>query len=212
MKKKKYLIITVSWALLIAASVYINTPPAVTDIPLKSPFVYFPFEMGEWKGKEVIGPHFFVNSTADDTLTREYENKEGVKVRLYMAYFNDMDSNTRIPSIRAIWWEEGFTVKELGDEKVTGSPDVFLKGMMTSYGDRRYFCLYCYRLGDEYITERSRFKLMTSVNSMLKRSDNALAFEVTAELTTDDPEGAMEAAREFSREVFSLLVSEFLPE
>ena len=124
MKLRLHPIDVISWFMILCAIVCINFMPSARPVSLKKPFIYFPFKIGEWEGREKPVLDRIVDMLgADDIIQREYTNKKGDKCELYFSYYEytnfELTEGRKSPHIPEVCWVGGgWIFKELGQEEM----------------------------------------------------------------------------------------------
>jgi len=217
MKAPKSTIIFLSWSILIFAIIYIQFNQGFTPVALKKQFIYFPFEIGQWRDKEKSGSDYLITQlSADDILTREYENNEGEKFELYFSYFEFTKEKKGPHPPQLCWVGSGWAFKSLGDENLIldckGCPQVVIKKILATKGNKRILLLYCYRGNNKYFADFLKFRAVSVIDSTIKRRSSAFTLQLSAPLLEgEDLEKKEKQMKDFLVKVFSILEADFLP-
>jgi len=212
---KNTIIVFFSWLILALAIIYINFIQGVRPAPLKKSFIYFPFEIGEWRDKEKTGSDYLITALgADDILIREYEDREGEKLELYFSYFQfTKKGGPHAPQL--CWVGSGWSFQDLGEERLTldckNCPQVVLKKILASKEDKKILLFYCYRINKKYFSDFFKFRAASVFNSIVKRRNNSFTLQLSMQLDGKDLEKEESKMREFLLKVFSVLETDFLP-
>lgn len=215
MMSRKVLIIIASWAFLVLGIFYIYFVPVTVPVPIERSFIYFPFEIDGWEGEEVVPPEKFIPLGADEVLRREYHNASGEKVHLYITYFSYVDESRNTPSLRSIWQEGGWHLKDLGVGEtmldISGISPVITGEMIAEKGDKKMLIFYSYRINGKYVVSRGEFKFLTALDSVFKRHTGTFTLEVYSEAGGESLNAEREALKGFLSKVLSILEEDFLP-
>ncbi len=216
MKLSKTIIILASWLILIASILYINFIPEGKPVPLRKAFLYFPFELGEWQGKEQTSSDYLATYLgADDILIREYKNKEGEKVELYLAYFEYTKKDKTPHAPQLCWVGSGWSFKSLGDEMIIlndeKSPRVPLKKILAQKNGSKILMFYSYRINRRYVADLLEFRIINVLDSIVKRRNSAFTFQLSAKPGGESLDKKEKLLTDFLQEALSALEEEFLP-
>ena len=216
MKLSKNTIVFISWIVLLAAIIYLNFLHGVVPVPLKKPFLYFPYEIGQWKDKEKPSSNYLITALgADDITVREYENKDGEKLELYFSYFEYTQEKKAPHAPQLCWVGSGWEFKSLGEEKLTLNclkcPQVSIRKILAQKEDYKILLFYCYRANKEYVSDFSKFRSIIVRDSMLKRRNSAFTLQLSSDVNGEGLEKKEELMKDFLLQVFPILETEFLP-
>jgi len=216
MKLRNIFIVSTSWLILICGILLINFMPSVIPVPLKKSFIYFPFEIGEWEAKEKKGPDYFLATLgADDAVLREYTNKDGDKIELYMAYFNYVKEGRTPHAPQLCWVGAGWSFKDLGCESYRSNIDrdswVSAKKILARKEEKDILLFYCYKIGNKYVVDLAEFRILAACGSILKRKSNAFTLQLTSETDSENFLAKEKLMDEFLSKALSILDADFLP-
>ena len=216
MKQSKSIIIFSAWFIVAVAVVYVHFAQNVTSVPLKKPFLYFPFEIEGWKDREKSNSDYLISALgADDVLVREYENKEGEKLELYFSYFNFTNKGKAPHAPQLCWVGSGWAFKDLGVEVIqpacAGCPAVAIKKILAEKKDASVILFYCYRANREYVADFTRFRGLIVRDSLVKRKNSAFTLQLSSPADKYSVQAKAQVMRDFLTQVFSILEKDFLP-
>ena len=219
---KKTTITIICWLILIAAILYaynfqLISKKVTTErkIPLKKPFIYFPFEINGWAGKEqIITDNVFRLLKPSDILMRQYENKEGEKVDLFFAFFENLqDRGPHAPQI--CWIGHGWSFKGLGIEKIkldcSNCPEIqFNKILATKDGDT-LLLFYFYRVNKNYFANLGKAIGLANLNAFLKGKGAIFTLQLNTPVNNINVASKEKLLKDFLIKITTLLETEYLP-
>lgn len=213
-----YIIVGTAWMILVFTIFYVNSVSRIEPVPLRQKLLYFPFDIGDWKGKERVQSEFLLSYLgADDGLVRAYKNPSGDEFELYMSYF-DYTKQHRAPHAPQLCWiGGGWSFKDLGnreiDTGVKNAPSVIVKRILATKKDTGALLIYSYRTDDRYTIDMSQFRALLVKDSILKKKNNAFTLQLSANMSGDDEdyERKLDEMQSFLRRTFNILESDFFP-
>ena len=214
--EKNITILAISSLLLLIAILYLQFVQAVTPVPLKKPFLYFPFQIGDWKDKDKPGSDYLITALgADDILTREYEDGAGEKLELYFSYFDFTKEGKGPHAPQLCWVGSGWAFTGLGEERLNigckDCPEIVIRKILAQKPDKKILLFYCYKLNKRYISDFSKFKAATVLDSIIKRRSGSFTLQLSSQVGLEGVEGREKVMREFLLQVFPILERDFLP-
>jgi len=221
MKLKIHPVIIISWAIMAFAAIYINIMPPVEPVPLRKTFLYFPFQIGDWKAKEKPASSYLITTLgADDILMRDYRNKEGDTCELYFSYFEytviheyAQSKNPHPPQL--CWVGAGWSFTDLGDEEVKlfskKQPKALIKKLLAKRGDERVLMFYAHKLNEKYIVNWYNFRLQSMIDSVFKRRNSAFTLQLSTDVSGGDVSYKERKMQSFLVKILSILEKDYLP-
>ena len=206
----------ISWLILIGAIVYINVLPPVSKTPIKKSFIYFPFRIDDWTDKEkIVSDEIISFLHPDDILQREYKDKDGEKLDLYLAYFEYLKVQKGPHAPQWCWVGAGWVFKDLGTEKLQLNSGkntcVWVKKILAQGNDETKLLLYCYKINDKYTVDYSQFRLFAAIDSIFKRKNSAFTLQLSAQVDKENLEQKEKLMKTFLVKALSVLEEKFLP-
>jgi EpsI family protein len=221
MRFRRHPVMIITWIIMAAAVVYFNFIPPVDPVPVRRSFIYFPFRIGEWKGKEkVISDYLVTTLGADDILMREYENEKGDSLELYFAYFDyivfyeyGQDKGPHPP--QTCWVGAGWSFKDLGEEEIElGSkkrPHALIKKLLARQEDKKIMMFYLYKLNERYVVDWLKFRGYAVKDSIFKRKNCSFTLQLSSVVGEEGVEYKVKEMKAFLAKVLTILERDYLP-
>jgi EpsI family protein len=180
--------------------------PDVSRISLEK----FPYVIGEYKGVDLGYPDWLEEALkAEEFILRSYEDNNGNKLKLYLAYFTSRKgTSTHNPDVcyPAQGWRienKGKVTIDIDGKKYNLAKRYFIKGAETQT------ILFWYQAGDKVYSDKLRHQLMVIKNAVLKNDMQASIVRVSPISPMSDEE-ALKKEKELSRLIIPML-GDYLP-
>jgi EpsI family protein len=199
------------YLLLLAAGLYLHLHRDL-GVPIKKPFDSFPGVVSQWRmvGESPLSAEVQAVLKASDVLRREYVNRQGEKVELYIGYHDGGERSGEIHSPKHClpgsgWLELSSARTELpaGGEKLNLVRAVYQKG------ESRELFLYWFQVRGRSLSEEYSLKLAEIANSALYRRRDASFIRIAVPFQADEQRAAAIGERFVSD--FLPAIQEFLP-
>ena len=219
---KKNITIAISWLILAIVIFYINLSPfiSVKNVPLqklspKKPFIYFPFNIGEWIGKEKsVGESIFALLNPQDILMRRYSNSKGDSLELYFAFFEDLDEKGPHPP-EVCWTGTGWTLETLGIEELQINcpecPQALVKKVIAQKNKTDLLLFYLYKINERYFSDEAAFRHVALRDVFIKRRNAAFTLQLYTQVNEGNLKEKEKQLRGFLVKTLSILEKSFLP-
>jgi EpsI family protein len=118
-KKRFYIHLGISVALLLFAFVYSSSLSEVQKIPINKPLDSFPHRLGNWQGVSLtFGDKVLDLIGAEDYMLRRFSNGDGPGILVYVGYFESQSQYDRIHSPKNCLPGAGWHPIVTGKEKI----------------------------------------------------------------------------------------------
>ena len=223
MRFRLHPVVIVSWIMMLCALVCITFMPSARPVPLKKPFIYFPFKIGEWEGREKPVLDRVVDELgADDIVQREYTNRKGDKCELYFSYYEYTSfRGEKAPHVPEVCWVgKGWTFKELGEEDIElrskEQPYALVRKKLARRekkdGEEKVLLFYLLKMNEKYVGgNRAKFISNFRKDIFLQRKTSAFTLQLSTDVGEEGIEYKEKQMREFLVRVLSILEDGFLP-
>ena len=210
----KKTVVSLSLLALLAGVIYINFVHGTAPVPLRKKFLFFPFEINDWKDKEKAGSDYLAGTLgADDMLVREYENKDGQKLELYFSYFEYTKEKKTPHAPQLCWVGSGWAFKDLGQERISsgcaGCPQAMIGKVLAEKDGNKILLIYCYRTNRSYTSDLLKFKMVSAIDAFFRRRNNAFTMQLSVPLGEGDLGEKEALMKEFLSRVFYVLETEY---
>jgi len=172
---------------------------------LAKPLESFPNVIGQWHGEDVKDKDWpFKNHIADVKMKRIFRNSSNYNIGLYIAYYFSQNQEKEIISDRFNWL---YNRAENQSVKLDSDTILIQKGLprgltgQTYKDDKRSFYFW-YEIDRKILTGRYKTKLVTLLNSFIKRRSNGAMIVVTIDDNWHKNKEANEHAVEFIENAF----------
>jgi len=205
-------------AFVLGITLLLNFFAARTDAaePLQRPWASFPFQLGDWTGRELSISESQIRSLGTrDLMLREYRKSETeLPVGLYVAYFPQQRTGTGMHSPLHCIPGAGWQIEQESTVRVAAGP--FLKPLLVNQiifrkEEQRELVLYWYMEQGEVEKDELRGALLTLWNGVLHGRSDGCLIRISRTINST-PEAAFEQATEFIRAAVPLAMADFLPD
>jgi EpsI family protein len=153
-----------------------------TPVPLSRDFAEFPMQVGSWQGRDVPPEEGFAHLDADHVLSRVYQNAEGDRVLLYVAYFESQAQGRELAGQATQALDAGATPVTL---HVGSETPMDVNQRIVRKAGQGQITLFWYDVGGQTRLSRGQVKLTTAWRA-LTRAEAAGAL-IAFEMNLDDP-------------------------
>ena len=195
---------------LAAFGVYIHQYKSI-PVPLTNSLQDFPLTIGDWKGEDIDyqkSTFPFRIENADQEIMRNYTNKSGDEITLYVSYFETQSQEKELinDELKGLYGNS----KEADILINSGESIIVNKASMMQGGDR-WEMLYWYNL-DGYITANiGKAKLITALEGLLYRRTNGAVIMVARKMNDrDELQVIFNEEAGFTRQIYLLWKTIFL--
>ena len=208
----------VSLGLLLAAVYPALTVARRTEIvPQRSPFVTFPMQIGEWRGRrEAIDSIYLDILKLDDYVNANYVQAGKPGVNFYTAYYSSQRAGASVHSPASCmpgggWLIKSFEESELGAMRTDGAP-LKVNRVIIQQGATKQLVYYWFQQRGRDMTNEYLVKWYLFWDSLTRRrTDGALVRIITPILPDEQIAAAEERLTGFTRQAVSNL-SGFVPD
>jgi len=185
-------------------------------IPIAKPFARFPMQVAGWSGKtDVIAPKFREGLYFSDYLLADYQNEQGKRVNLYVAYYESQRKAESIHSPETCLPGSGWEFKNAGRKTIElgGGQGKAMRVMAASMENagQKQVVYYWFAQRGRINTSLTEVKLYNFWDALTRhRTDGALVRVITPVLPGETTEQAEARLQQFTRDVVPVL-NEFLP-
>lgn len=215
MKKRFFMHLIVSLALLISSFVYLSYAEGVNRTPIRKKLALLPYDFGEWQGSdEAITDSKLQMLGVDDYIIRRYSNGQQPDIWVYVGYFESQTEGDTIHSPKNYMAISGWTPIYSSREKIhlTSGPIkiVQVNKYLVQTGVEKDLIVYWYHSRGRVVADDYLDRLDLVWDSIFKeRSDSALIRLYCS--AGHDEISAWRHLESFVREFFPIL-QEHLPD
>ena len=176
--------------------------PVRFDVALKIKVADFPKRIGEWVSIDIpLSEHDYEILETRNLIMRDYKNKRGDSVYLYIVYSEDNRKATHPPEV--CYMGSGVTIVDKLPLQITDS--IKATKMVVEKSDSRQLVVYWYKAGglntDKYL--KQQIKIVTD-RMLCKRTSGAL-IRVSTDIKENKQEAALTLLRSFCSQIEPLL-------
>jgi exosortase D (VPLPA-CTERM-specific) len=185
-------------------------------VPIAKSFDHFPMRVMDWVGKrETIEEKFLRGLYFSEYFLADYQNQQGQRVNLYMAYYESQRKAESIHSPETCLPGSGWEFKNAGRKTIAlaGSPgkEMRIMAAMMENAGQKQVVYYWFAQRGRVNTSLTEVKLYNFWDALTRqRTDGALVRLITPVLPGEQAEDAEKRLQEFTRLIVPTL-NEFLP-
>ncbi len=201
MNNKSYIIVVVVLIIMTAISL-ISYIPTRNDITSKIKVSDFPLRVGDWQGKDLpISEQDYAILETRNLFVREYKNKQGDEVFLYLIYSEDNRKVSHPPEVCLLG--SGMTITEKSPIKIVDAINAVK--ILVEKKNVRELVVYWFKAGKLYTDNYLKQQIKIVIDRMLAKRTAGALIRVSTVIKNDDEEEAMRSIREFSEAIVPLL-------
>lgn len=201
MASKNFIIVSIILAIVAIVSL-VSYIPARTDITSKVKVSDFPLRVGDWQGKDLtIAEQDYAILETRNLFVREYKNKKGDSVHLYLIYSEDNRKVSHPPEV--CFLGSGMTITDKSQTEVADSIKVVK--LLVEKSNVREMVVYWFKAGNLYTDNYLSQQLKVVLDRLLRKRTAGALIRVSAVIKDDDEKSAMRSISEFSEEIIPLL-------
>lgn len=201
MNNKTFFIVCAVLALVAVVGI-IAYLPARMDIGLKVKVSDFPLTVGEWKGKEEpIGDDVYRILETRNLFIREYKNKAGDLVYMYVVYSEDNRKVSHPPEVCLM----GGGVTVVGKTPVQLTPVIRANKLLVEKADARDLMVYWYKAGDYYTDSYMKQQLKVVLGRVFGKRNAGAMIRLSTDIKNGDEKSAVKLIQSFSSKIEPLL-------
>ncbi len=181
--------------------------PARVDITSRTKVASFPMNIGDWKAEEIkLDESVFRILETRNLFVRDYKNKRGEVVQLYVVYSEDNRKVSHPPEVCLMGSGGNVANKAIVD--MPGN----IKGvkLIVEYGPNQEMIVYWYKAGKFFTPNYLRQQAHVVIDRMLGKRTAGALIRVSAAVKDGDYNKALALIRSFCKEAASL-VDKYLP-
>lgn len=197
---------------IVAAAAVLRFVEYAPAVPLHSPLHEFPLRVAEWQGQtSFFTPEIVSALHVDDYVLRDYRDRSGRPLGLYIAYWGAQPPETRLHSPAVCLPAAGWYIAHAGLERIRiNDRMITVNNNLIQMGDARQVVLYWYQMhGAVAAKELQAMSLLAWTSLTQHRTDEALV-RINAPVI-GSPQETVEREVVFVRTAFPWL-ERFLPE
>jgi EpsI family protein len=162
----------------------------------------FPKVIGEWTSQDVpLDKRVYDLLETDNLIMRDYTNKKGDTINLYIIY---SQSNRKVSHPPEICLQgDGAIVVEKSSVRI--SPAITAAKLILEKKDFQEAAFYWYKAGNTFTSEYLRQQLTTAVDRMFGKKTSVALIRVIAQIKNKDRDSAFSQITSFSRAIEPLL-------
>lgn len=203
--------------LVLLTAAYSSFFSSVSAVPLRKPLAQIPLELGEWKGVSSAMDEEIVQAVGvEDYLMREYRNRFGRSISIYVGYYEQQKEGDQIHSPKhclpgAGWRPLESTVVSLETPGINNG-NTKTNRYVVGKGTQKQMALYWYQSRGRNITNEYFAKVYLVLDSIFrKRNDGALVRFMTLAPENESMDDTQNSMEDFAR-VFLPELKKMLPE
>lgn len=206
-------------ALLGVAMFFQSLPHREEIIPERAELLFFPREVGEWRGRSDRLEKIYVDALKlDDYLLVDYVNPEGASANLYVAYYDSQRKGASVHSPKSCLPGGGWRIEDFSQRDIPlfgsgpGSDPLTVNRALIQMGEERLLVYYWFQQRGRVMTNEYLVKWFLFWDALTRsRTDGALV-RLTAQLEPgQDPAEVDAILAPLADSVFGLL-GRFIPE
>ncbi|MBU2541254.1 MAG: EpsI family protein [Candidatus Omnitrophica bacterium] len=181
--------------------------PTRTDATSNIKVSDFPKEFGEWTSTDIpISENDYAILETRNLFVREYKNKQGQSVYLYLIYSEDNRKVSHPPEICLLG--SGMTIVEKDSIQLT-SPIKAMKLIVEKEKIPQMY-IYWFKAGNVYTDNYIKQQMKIVIDRMLGKRTAGAMIRISTDLKTNDKEEAFKLLKSFSNEI-SPLLAKYIP-
>lgn len=205
-------------ALLVAMAVVAHILPSRQELVVKRPeFLFFPVQIGEWRGHMERLDKVYVDSLRlDDYVLAHYSDGRGDAVNLYVAYYESQRKGASVHSPKSCLPGGGWRIQDFSQVEVpgarAGARPLRVNRALIEMGDDRRLVYYWFQERGRVLTNEYLVKWYLFWDALTKnRTDGALVRVTTNVADGEEPASADAVLSAFARSIAGPL-QRFIPE
>lgn len=206
MASKNFIIVSIILAIVAVVSL-ISYIPTRNDITSKIKVSDFPLKVGDWQGKDLtIAEQDYAILETRNLFVREYKNKKGDVVFLYLIYSEDNRKVSHPPEV--CFLGSGMTITEKSPIKIVDSINAVK--ILVEKKNVREMVVYWFKAGKLYTDNYLKQQIKIVADRMLAKRTAGALIRVSAVIKDDDEKEAIRSISEFSAVMVPLL-AKYIP-
>lgn len=163
----------------------------------------FPKKIDGWRASDMpLGENDYKALGTKNVIMRNYKNRKGVSVILYIAY---SESNRQVafpPEISYLG--SGATIVKKSVEEIT--PDVDATKIIVEKSDTRQMVVYWFKVGNQYTKRYLKQQLKIVIGQMLMRKTPSAMIRLSTDIKNNDEKTAFKTLQMFAAQIEPLLL------
>jgi len=201
MNNKTFFIVCVILAVVAVVGI-IAYLPARMDIGLKVKVSDFPLTVGEWRGKELpIEDDVYRILETRNLFIREYKNKAGDLVYMYVVYSEDNRKVSHPPEVCLM----GGGVTVVGKTPVQLTPVIRANKLLVEKADARDLMVYWYKAGKFYTDSYMKQQLKVVLGRIFGKRSAGAMIRLSTDIKNADEQSAIKLIQSFTSQIEPLL-------
>ncbi len=202
MKKENFYFL-IAFLLLLGAGFAVRHLGAETRVPLAKPLNTVPLEFVGVTGHDLQpAGSFQYDAKADTWIIRKYSSEPKLpQLSVYVGYWENQNEGKGILSPR--YTRDGWNFYWIKKKQILIPSEgaIYMNEFLNEKGSEKELTYYSYLIGDRFIADENRYRLMRMMNAVLHGRSNAALVRITIPVTDDFPlERAETYAESFLRE------------
>jgi EpsI family protein len=197
MTNRTFLIVSVILAIVAAISLS-SYLPARTDAALKVKVANFPKAIGQWQGTDMpVTEQDYAILETRNLFVRDYKNKAGESVYLYLIYSEDNRKVSHPPEV--CFLGSGMTITDKSPIQISNRIKAIK--LMVEKKDLREMVVYWYKAGNLYTDNYLRQQLKVVLDRTLRKRTSGALIRLSTIMRDDDQEAALKLIRSFAGQI-----------
>lgn len=190
------LIVLLAVSAVVSLNLLVKQRNAIDQLDINS----LPLQIGDWQGKDLpMEEESYRILETRNIVLREYKNREGKKINLYIAYSETNRSVFHPPEVCMMGSGVAIVDKDIAYVDI-GNKKIKVNKIYTAKDNYRGLALYCYKTGSTYTEDFYRQQIYFSLGQLLGKQKGGAMIRVSCALSNDE-EGDAKTLEVFFKEV-----------